>query len=185
MARGGWQRVVCSASRMNLQDMPDDVYTALAESAQANRQSLSAAPVCPSPSASPVVSALRGPRRANPTLRAPVPRALHHLADFPIRRRPLATLLQRIWELRTNLTAYDAAYVALAELLDAPLISCDGTLPGASGPRWCSICSPVPLMRDDRHPARSGSACPGKPKRSEAHPLRVERKERVGEEDRQ
>lgn len=48
---------------------------------------------------------------------------------------PLAPLLQRIWELRDNLTAYDAAYVALAERLDATLITCDGKLAGASGPR--------------------------------------------------
>lgn len=82
-----------------------------------------------------IVSALRGLSRPNPTLRAAVPGALRHLAGFPIRRMPLAPLLQRIWELRDNFTAYDAAYVALAERLDGPLITCDGKLPGASGPR--------------------------------------------------
>jgi len=82
-----------------------------------------------------IVSALRGLSRPNPTLRAAVPGALRHLAGFPIRRMPLVPLLQRIWELRENLTAYDAAYVALAERLDGPLITCDGKLPGASGPR--------------------------------------------------
>ena len=39
----------------------------------------------------------------------------------------------RIWELRENLTAYDAAYVALAEALDAPLITCDRPLASAPG----------------------------------------------------
>lgn len=82
-----------------------------------------------------VVSALRGLARPNPTLRAAVPSALRHLAGFSIRRMPLAPLLARIWELRDNLTAYDAAYVALAERLDGPLITCDGKLTGASGPR--------------------------------------------------
>lgn len=85
-----------------------------------------------------IVSALRGLSRPNPTLRAAVPAALRHLEGFPVRRMPLAPLLQRIWELRDNLTAYDAAYVALAERLDGPLITCDGKFAGASGPR-CSF----------------------------------------------
>jgi len=82
-----------------------------------------------------VVSALRGLSRPNPALRTAVPGALRHLARFPIRRMPLAPMLQRIWELRDNLTAYDAAYVALAERLDGPLITCDAKLAAASGPR--------------------------------------------------
>jgi predicted nucleic acid-binding protein len=41
----------------------------------------------------------------------------------------------RIWTLRQNLTAYDAAYVALAEALDAPLLTCDRRLAAASGCR--------------------------------------------------
>ncbi len=85
-----------------------------------------------------VVSALRGLSRPNAALRAAVPGALRHLAGFPVRRMPLAPLLQRIWELRDNLTAYDAGYVALAERLDGPLITCDGKFVGASGPR-CSF----------------------------------------------
>lgn len=64
-----------------------------------------------------------------------MPGALRHLAGFPIQRMPLAPLLQRIWELRDNVTAYDAAYVALAERLDGALITCDAKLVGASGPR--------------------------------------------------
>lgn len=82
-----------------------------------------------------VVSALRGLSRSSPTLRAAVPGALRHLAGFPVRRMPFAPLLQRIWELRDNLTAYDAAYVALAERLDGPLVTCDAKLARASGPR--------------------------------------------------
>ena len=40
-------------------------------------------------------------------------------------------MLQRIWALRHNMTAYDAAYVALAEALDAPLVTCDAKLGAA------------------------------------------------------
>ncbi len=85
-----------------------------------------------------VVSALRGMAQQNPVLRAAVPAALRHLADFPIRRMPLAPLLQRMWELRNNVTPYGAAYVALSERLDGPLITCDGKLAAANGPR-CAL----------------------------------------------
>ena len=82
-----------------------------------------------------VVSALRGMARRSAVLHAAVPDALRHLAEFPIRRVPLAPLLQRVWELRDNITPYDAAYVALAERLDGPLITADGKLATASGAR--------------------------------------------------
>lgn len=59
--------------------------------------------------------------------------ALTDLSDFPLRRYPHDFLLPRIWELRNNLTAYDAAYVALAEALDAPLLTRDGRLAAAAG----------------------------------------------------
>lgn len=82
-----------------------------------------------------VVSALRGMSRSNATLDAVVPKALHHLAGFPIRRMALAPLMQRMWELRDNVTPYDAAYVALAERLDAALVTGDSKLAAATGPR--------------------------------------------------
>jgi predicted nucleic acid-binding protein len=59
--------------------------------------------------------------------------ALADLADFPLLRYPHDLLLQRIWELRNNLTAYDAAYVALAEVLGAPLLTRDRRLAAAPG----------------------------------------------------
>lgn len=59
--------------------------------------------------------------------------ALDDLRDFPLRRYPHDFLLPRIWGLRNNLTAYDAAYVALAEALDAPLLTRDRRLAAASG----------------------------------------------------
>jgi predicted nucleic acid-binding protein len=54
--------------------------------------------------------------------------AVEELAEFPLERFPHAVLLTRMWQLRNNLTAYDAAYVALAEALDAVLLTCDKKL---------------------------------------------------------
>ncbi len=59
--------------------------------------------------------------------------ALADLADLPLQRYPHDFLLPRIWDLRNNLTAYDAAYVALAEALDAPLLTRDRRLAAAAG----------------------------------------------------
>jgi predicted nucleic acid-binding protein len=59
--------------------------------------------------------------------------ALADLADLPLRRYPHDFLLSRVWDLRNNLTAYDAVYVALAEALDAPLLTRDKRLAAASG----------------------------------------------------
>jgi predicted nucleic acid-binding protein len=61
--------------------------------------------------------------------------ALADLADFPLRRYSHDLLLMRLWALRANLTAYDAAYVALAETLDAPLLTRDRRLAAAPGHR--------------------------------------------------
>lgn len=61
--------------------------------------------------------------------------ALADLLDFPLVRYPHDFLLPRVWELRNNLTAYDAVYVALAEALDAPLVTRDQRLANAPGHR--------------------------------------------------
>lgn len=60
-------------------------------------------------------------------------RALQDLIDAPLTRYRHEPLLPRIWGLRDNLTAYDAAYVALAELLDAPLLTADASLAASPG----------------------------------------------------
>lgn len=54
--------------------------------------------------------------------------ALADLKDLAVERYPHGPLMPRIWELKGNLTAYDATYLALAEALDAPLLTCDGRL---------------------------------------------------------
>lgn len=63
-------------------------------------------------------------------------RAEQALQDFQaleLERCPHAPLLGRVWQLRANLTPYDAAYVALAELLNAPLLTRDRRLANAPG----------------------------------------------------
>ena len=57
------------------------------------------------------------------------------LVELPLRRAPHAPLLARCWELRDNLTVYDAAYVALAELLEVVLVTADARLANAPGLR--------------------------------------------------
>lgn len=60
---------------------------------------------------------------------------LRLLDSFPLRRHAHQPLLSRIWALRGNLTAYDAAYVALAEALGATLLTTDARLAAAPGVR--------------------------------------------------
>ena len=74
------------------------------------------------------------------TLRGTVPSerarlALDRLRDTRFVRYPHTALMERMWALRENLTAYDAAYIALAEALDAPLVTTDARLARASGVR--------------------------------------------------
>jgi predicted nucleic acid-binding protein len=54
--------------------------------------------------------------------------AMVNLADLAAERHAHEVFLPRIWALRHNLSAYDAAYVALAEALDSPLLTCDARL---------------------------------------------------------
>ena len=61
--------------------------------------------------------------------------ALDDLRDLPIQRVEHTPFLARCWELRDNLTIYDAAYVALAEALQAPLLTGDRRLSRSTGPR--------------------------------------------------
>jgi Predicted nucleic acid-binding protein, contains PIN domain len=64
--------------------------------------------------------------------------ALADLVDVPLERASHRPLLGRCWELRGNLTVYDAAYVALAEALGTTLLTSDARLSRSTGPR-CKI----------------------------------------------
>ena len=64
-----------------------------------------------------------------------IEQALQDFLDFPLTRHPHEALLPRVWELRANLTAYDGVYVALAEVLNVPMVTCDGRLAHAPGHR--------------------------------------------------
>jgi predicted nucleic acid-binding protein len=68
--------------------------------------------------------------------------ALSVWARLGIGRFPVTGLLDRVWELRTNLSGYDATYVALAETLDCSLLTADARLGSAPGPRC-----PVTVVR--------------------------------------
>ncbi len=64
--------------------------------------------------------------------------AIDDLEDLGLVRYPALPLMRRAFELRDNVTAYDAVYVALAERLDCPLVTADHRLAAAPGIR-CSV----------------------------------------------
>jgi predicted nucleic acid-binding protein len=78
-----------------------------------------------------VVSAMRGIARVNPIVAQDGPALLKQLTRMPIRREQLSEVaLQRVWQLRDNMTTYDAGYVALAELLGATVLTTDAKFTG-------------------------------------------------------
>ena len=85
-----------------------------------------------------VLSVLRGQLIAGTLDARRADLALNDLSAMPLKRAPHLPLLRRCWELRENLTTYDASYVALAETLDALLLTGDRRLARAAGPR-CQI----------------------------------------------
>lgn len=64
------------------------------------------------------------------------------LLDLRVALFPYEVCALRAWELRANVTAYDAWHIALAELLEAPLATLDAALVGAAGPR-CGFLTPA------------------------------------------
>jgi predicted nucleic acid-binding protein len=80
-----------------------------------------------------VSSALRRLLRAGVLGARRAEEALLDWRDLVLTRYSHEPFLARIWELRENASAYDAAYIALAEALDAPLLTCDRRLAAAPG----------------------------------------------------
>lgn len=81
-----------------------------------------------------VVSVARRLSRAGAVSEERAQAAIRALATLPLTAVPHRRLLPRVWEFRGNLTAYDAAYVAVAEYLGATLLTGDARLHGAPGP---------------------------------------------------
>ena len=80
-----------------------------------------------------VVQALRRYVRDGEIDRGGAASVLDDLRSLDLERHSHEPLLERAWELRENLTTYDAVYVALAEALDTTLLTCDGKLARAPG----------------------------------------------------
>lgn len=59
--------------------------------------------------------------------------AIADLTDVDLHRHSHLDLLDRAWKMRDNISAYDAMYVALAEAIEAPMVTCDGPLAKAPG----------------------------------------------------
>jgi predicted nucleic acid-binding protein len=82
-----------------------------------------------------VLSVLRRGERAGLLIAGRAVLAIDDLLEIPLQRHGHRQLVRRCWELRANVTAYDATYVALAELLDATLLTADQRLARAPGTR--------------------------------------------------
>ena len=85
-----------------------------------------------------VVSALRRQSAAGLLDARRAALALTDLQELPLRRFPHTPLMARCWELRNNLTVYDASYVALAELFEITLVTADQRLARSPGLR-CTV----------------------------------------------
>jgi predicted nucleic acid-binding protein len=81
-----------------------------------------------------VAHALRAQAHRGTVAAADARAALDRWARLGVRRFGIVGLLGRIWELRDNLTAYDASYVALAEAIGCELVTADARLAHAAGP---------------------------------------------------
>jgi predicted nucleic acid-binding protein len=82
-----------------------------------------------------VTQGLRRLVRSRDVTPARAAEAIADLADLDLHRHTHLDLLARAWQLRENVTAYDAMYIALAEALDAPVVTCDLPLAKAPGHR--------------------------------------------------
>lgn len=80
-----------------------------------------------------VVQVFRRLERAGSVSESRAAASIQLLERLPVDRRPTLPLVPRVWALRENLTAYDATYVALAEALACPLLTCDARIRDAPG----------------------------------------------------
>lgn len=81
-----------------------------------------------------VVSVIRRQLRVGTIDATQAEQAVTDLLDLPLTVYPTAPLLPRSWQLRENLTAYDACYIALAETLGCSFLTADSRLSRAPGP---------------------------------------------------
>ena len=93
---------------------------------------------CPHLADSEVAHALRAQVLRGDVSAVDASQAIDAWGRLGIERVGVRGLLSRIWELRDNVSAYDATYVAVAEALEAPLVTADGRLARAPGPR-CTV----------------------------------------------
>ena len=94
-----------------------------------------------------VVSALRSMLRRGLLTAHAAEDALRGSTELRTRSYAFAPLATRVWELRENVTVYDGWYVALAEALDATLVTSDERLRRAAGPR-CPVRSPAEIVAE-------------------------------------
>lgn len=114
------------------------VVLGLTSDGDARRRLAADAVACPHLVDAEVAHALRSQLQRGVVPAAVAQRLLHVWQRLGIQRLPQHGLLGRVWELRDNLSAYDACYVALAEALEVDLVTADARLAGAPGPR-CTV----------------------------------------------
>ena len=85
---------------------------------------------------------LRRLERSGAISRLEATSAFRDLMRLELELLPFAPFAERVWELRGNLTSYDAWYVAVAEAFECPLVTLDGKLSRAAGPA-CEFTVPV------------------------------------------
>ena len=78
-------------------------------------------------------SVLRKLARTGAMSEANAASVLTDIANAPVARAPHLPLIDRVWQLRHCVSAYDATYIALAERLEVPLLTCDAKLAGSHG----------------------------------------------------